>query len=267
MATTSALPNPPSPREFYIEYPLYEEFTFPDGQDLESWTIEYFGGTLDAFCPDCGAHSIFSHTPQQTHFAEDAWVRDHLFEVVLVCSRDRKHQLYFLFQVRGRTMQKIGQFPSLATLNLHDVKQYSSVLNSESFREFNKAIGLAAHGVGIGSFVYLRRIFEGLVEEAHVAARADSSWVETTYQQARMSEKIQLLACRLPKFLVDNHALYGVLSKGIYELSEAECLAAFPAIKLGIEIVLGAKLRAADEQKQLAAAAQAIQKLAGAGGI
>lgn len=263
---TGALPKPPTPREFYIEYPLYEEFCFPDGQDREGWTIKYFGGTLDAFCPDCGTHSIFAHTPRNISHEKDAWVHDHLFEVVLVCSRDKKHQLYFLFQVRGRTMQKIGQFPSLATLNLYDVKQYSSVLKSDSFRELTKAIGLAAHGVGIGSFVYLRRIFEGLVEEAHVVARAEASWVEATYQQARMSEKIQLLAGHLPKFLVDNRVLYGVLSKGVHELSEAECLAAFPAIKLGIEIVLDAKLRAAAEQKKLAAAAQAIQKLAGAGG-
>lgn len=266
MTTTGATPKSPTPREFYIEYPLYEEFTFPDGQDRQGWNIKYFGGTLDAFCPECGAHSIFSHTPRSMSHDQDAWVHDHLFEVVLVCSREKKHQLYFLFRVRGRTMQKIGQFPSLASLNLYDVKQYSSVLKPEPFRELTKAIGLAAHGVGIGSFVYLRRIFEGLVEEAHMAARAEASWVEATYQQARMSEKIQLLASHLPTFLVENRVLYGVLSKGVHELSESECLAAFPAIKLGIEIILDAKLRTAAEHKKLAAAAQAIQRLAGASG-
>lgn len=263
---TGPPPTPPTPRQFYIEYPLYEEFNFLDGQDREGWTIKYFGGTLDAFCPGCGAHSIFAHTPRAISHEKDSWVHDHLFEVTLVCSRDKKHQLYFLFQVRGRTMQKIGQAPSLATLNLYDVKQYSAVLKPEAFRELTKSIGLAAHGVGIGSFVYLRRIFEGLVEEAHVVARVEAAWDEVKYQQARMSEKIQLLAGHLPKFLVENRVLYGVLSKGVHELSEAECLAAFPAIKLGIEIVLDAKLRTAAEQKKLAAAAQAIQKLAGAGG-
>lgn len=263
---TGALPKPPTPRQFYIGYPLYEEFTFLDGQDRDGWSIKYFGGTLDAFCPECGAHSIFAHTCHNISHEKDAWVYDHLFEVVLTCSRNKKHQLYFLFQVRGRTMQKIGQFPSLATLNLYDVKQYSGVLRPEAFRELTKAIGLAAHGVGIGSFVYLRRIFEGLVEEAHAVARSVAAWDEASYQQARMSEKIQILAPHLPMFLVDNRVLYGVLSKGVHELSEAECLAAFPAIKLGIEIILDAKLRAAAEQKKLTAAAQAIQKLAGAGG-
>jgi hypothetical protein len=258
--------TPPTPRQFYIDYPLYEEFTFAEGQDREGWTIKYFGGTLDSFCPGCGTHSIFAHTFHNLPHDKDAWVHDHLFDVTLVCSRNKSHQLYFLFQVRGRSMQKIGQFPSLATLNLYDVKQYASILKPEAFRELTKAIGLAAHGVGIGSFVYLRRIFEGLVEESHDLARAEPAWDEAAYQSARMSERIQLLAGHLPKFLVDNRVMYGVLSKGVHELSENECLNAFSAIKVGIEIVLDAKLRAAAEQKKLAAAAQAIQRLAGAGG-
>ena len=93
----------------------------------------------------------------------------------------------------------------------------------------------------MGSFVYLRRIFEGLVEEAHRAAHSSLGWDEVLYQQSRMSERIRLLEPYLPKFLVENRALYGILSKGIHELSEDECLAAFPAVNLGIEIVLDAK--------------------------
>jgi hypothetical protein len=255
--------NLPAPGEFYISYPLYEEVSFPEGKDFNGWIIKYFGGTLDAYCPECGAHSIFSHQPRQVSHDKDSWVYDHLFEVTLVCSRDKKHHLYFLFQVRGRTMQKIGQFPSLATLNLYDVRQYAQVLEKDTFREFTKAIGLAAHGVGVGSFVYMRRIFEGLVEEAHRAAQVHPDWDESLYLRSRMNDRIQLLAAYLPKFLVENRALYGILSKGIHELSEGECLAAFPAIKIGIEIVLDEKLRTAAEQKKLAAAAVAIQKLAG----
>ena len=256
----------PTPRQFYIDYPLYEEVEFAEGQDSAGWAIKYFGKTLDAYCPECEAHSIFAHEPKQISWDEDSWVRDHLFEVALTCSREKKHQLYFLFQVHGRTIQKFGQFPSLATLNLYDVRQYASVLEKEAFREFTKAIGLAAHGVGVGSFVYLRRIFEGLVEDAHQTAVSSPIWDEPAYQQSRMSERLQLLAPHLPMFLVENRLLYGVLSKGIHELSEGECLAAFPAVKLGIEIVLDAKLRLATEQKKLAAAALAIQKLGGASG-
>jgi hypothetical protein len=260
VAITVALP--PTPEEFYITYPLYQEFDFVKGQESKGWKIKYFSGTIDAYCPDCGCHSIFSHSPKQTSYGDDVWIIDHLFEVTLVCSRVKKHQLYFLFQVNGRTMQKIGQFPSLATLNMFDVRSYSSVLNKETFRELTKAIGLAAHGVGIGSFVYLRRIFENLVEEAHKAALVSASWDEDAYSRSRMGEKILQLEHLLPKFLVENRQMYGILSKGIHELTETECLAAFPVVKLGIEIILDAKIRSLEQQKKLTKAALAIQQLA-----
>ena len=269
-STTSPVPPeppaqavPPTPKQFYIEFPLYEEFTFEKNQSREGWKIKYFGGTMDAFCPECGTHSIFSHSPQNIQHQPDSWEFDHLFPVTLTCSRNKEHQLYFLFRVRGRSMQKIGQFPSLATLNLYDVHQYATVLAKESFREFTKAIGLAAHGVGVGSFVYLRRIFEGLIEEAHQRALAHPSWDETEYTKSRMGEKIQLLGASLPKFLVEHRSLYGILSKGIHELTEEDCLKAFPVVKLGIEIILDAKLREQEERKKLEEASRAIQRLAG----
>lgn len=257
----NTLKQPPTPEEFYISYPLYETFTFTKEQDPAGWKIKYFSGTIDAYCPECGSHSIFTRTPKQTSYEDDAWVHDHLFEISLICSRNKDHFLYFLFKVQGRTMQKIGQFPSLATLNLYDVRQYAPVLEKEAFRELTKAIGLAAHGVGVGSFVYLRRIFEGLVEEAHQLATNEANWDETTYIKGRMSEKILQLGSYLPRFLVENRSLYGILSKGVHELSEAECLSAFPVVKLGIEIILDAKNREIAERKKLEQAASAIQGL------
>lgn len=255
--------TPPTPKQFYIEYPLYEEFTFDKSQTRDGWEIKYFDGTIDTFCPECGSHSIFSHSPRSIQYQEDSWMYLPLFDVVLTCSRNKEHQLYFLFQVRGRTVQKIGQFPSLAALNLYDVRQYSAVLTKPAFREFTKAIGLAAHGVGVGSFVYLRRIFEGLIEEAHQRALPDTEWDEEEYGRSRMGEKIQLLTFHLPKFLVEHRSLYGILSKGIHELTEEECLKAFPVVKLGIEIILDAKLRERQERKKLEEASLAIQHLSG----
>lgn len=262
-AASSVPVTPPTPKQFYIEYPLYEESTFDKSQSRDGWKIKYFGGTIDTFCPECGSHSIFSHSPRSIQHEADSWEYNHLFEVVLTCSRNKEHQLYFLFQVRGRTIQKIGQFPSLATLNLYDVRQYSAALTKEAFREFTKAIGLAAHGVGVGSFVYLRRIFECLIEEAHQRAQSDTGWDETEYAKSRMGEKILLLTAHLPKFLVEHRSLYGILSKGIHELTEEECLKAFPVVKLGIEIILDAKLREQQERKKLEEASRAIQRLSG----
>lgn len=159
-------------------------------------------------------------------------------------------------------MQKIGQYPSLADLNTYDVRQYSAVLSREDFKEFTKAIGLAAHGVGVGSFVYLRRIFENLVDAAYQIAKSDNGWDDEAYRSGRMAERIQLLAGYLPEFLVENRSIYKILSQGVHELTEQECLAAFPVVKMGIELVLDEKLAAAAKQLKLEQAKKAIHGLA-----
>lgn len=255
--------TPPTPEEFYISYPLYEVVHFDESQSQQGWLIKYFQGTIDTYCPSCRNHSIFRCSPREITQNPEAWVKDHMFPIVLTCSRDSDHQLYFLFRVRDRDMQKIGQFPSLADLNLFDVKKYAAILDKNLFKEFTRAIGLAAHGVGVGSFVYLRRIFESLIELASQEASLEPSWNQEAYANARVSEKILLLASKLPDFLVQNRALYGILSKGVHELTEDECLKAFPVVKVGIEIILDAKLRASEEQRKLQEAAKAIQRLAG----
>lgn len=258
--------QPPSPEQFYIEYALYDEFKFLDSEDEAAWRIKYFSDTIDAYCPGCGSHSIFSNSNGNISYDKSLGAKDAHFAITLICSRSRSHTLYFLFRVKDRVMQKIGQYPSLASLNMYDVQKYAHVLDKKLFRELTKAIGLAAHGVGVGSFVYLRRIFETLVEEAHQLALAAPGWDEPVYQRSRMGEKIQILSDQLPKFLVDNRAMYSILSKGVHELEESECLAAFPVVKIGIEVILDEKIRKAAEQKKLEDAARAIQKLSGGAG-
>ncbi len=184
-----------------------------------------------------------------------------MFSIQIQCTRDRRHKQLFIFEAIGQTIQKIGQLPSIAELNLFDVKKYSKVLEQKYFRELTKAIGLASHGVGVGSFVYLRRIFEFLIEESHLILKEGSAWDEETYKRARMNEKIEMLSAELPEFLVENKSMYSILSKGIHELSENECLKAFPIVKVGIEIILDEKIEKLNKEKKLAEAKKALSSL------
>lgn len=253
---------PPSPQEFYISYPLYQGFTFAQEESQAGWEVMFSQEPIDTYCPECNSHSIFrrqitgtiSHNP-------DAWEGDGQFAIRLKCSRNTDHQLYFMFNVEGRTMQKIGQYPSLADLNTYDVRQYAAVLDKEDFKELNKAIGLAAHGVGVGSFVYLRRIFENLVDAAYQNAKKEDGWEDDAYRNGRMADRIQLLAGYLPDFLVENRSMYKILSQGLHELTEEECLAAFPILKMGIELVLDEQLAAKAKQQKLEQAKKAIHGL------
>jgi hypothetical protein len=259
----SNIPKYPTPKEFLIDLPLYEVVTFSD-DDLEDGRKLYcFNETLDTYCPECNQHSIFSRLGSYSTTSQtDVWVDAGRFVITLGCSRDRSHTLFFLFTAEGNSIQKIGQLPSIASLNLFDVKKYSKVLEKKYFQELTKSIGLASHGVGVGSFVYLRRIFEFLIEEAHKSTISLEGWDEAAYKKARMNDKIEMLKTQLPEFLVDNKSMYSILSKGIHELSENECLAAFPVVKLGIEIILDDKLERMRREQKLAEAQKAISALA-----
>ncbi|MGD9725837.1 MAG: hypothetical protein AB7R40_14025 [Nitrospiraceae bacterium] len=91
-------------------------------------------------------------------------------------------------------------------------------------------------------FVYLRRLFEALIEKARQTAAAEPGWDEAAFKNARMDEKIAILRQHLPKFLVDNRALYGIMSMGVHMLSKARCLEAFPVVRVGIELMLDERL-------------------------
>jgi hypothetical protein len=237
----------------------------PDDDNKSGFKLVFGQGPIDAFCPDCRSHSIFNRIEAQNEPHEsEAWLWNERLILFFQCSRNSHHKLTFWIQVDDdeRTIQKVGQFPSVADLNTHDVRKYRGVLDRNTFVELTKAIGLAAHGVGIGSFTYLRRIFENLVEEAHQKAMVIDGWDEIAYGKGRMDDKIKALSNYLPAFLVENRAMYGILSKGIHELSEEDCLKAFPAVKIGIEIILDAKLHAEAERKKLEEARRAIQALA-----
>ncbi len=46
----------------------------------------------------------------------------------------------------------------------------------------------------------------------------------------------------LPQFMVDKKIIYGILSKGIHELSEKECLDFFDTLRESITLILEQKI-------------------------
>ncbi|MDD9174023.1 hypothetical protein PVK63_04000 [Aliivibrio sp. S2TY2] len=251
--------------DFIVNKPLYEVCEYSDNELSKGAELFQFNQSFDCFCPECGEHSIFrgySSINVRVLDKPNVWVNRGMFEIYAECSRVKTHRLVFMFIANGKTIQKIGQLPSLASLHLYDVKKYSKVLEKQYFQEFTKAVGLATHGVGVGFFVYLRRIFEALIEDAHQKLKGSVGWNETVYVQSRMQEKIEILANELPDFLVKNKNIYGILSKGIHELSEDECLNAFPIVKLGIELILDERIEAKEKAAKLESAHKAMQALA-----
>ena len=166
-------------------------------------------------------------------------------EVIFVCSRYNTF-FHFLIHIEvydsKKIISKVGQYPSVADFHISQIHKYDKVLPKDKMREFTKAIGLAANGIGIGSFVYLRRIFEHLVSEAFEKAKSENDEFDAdAFSKAKMNNKIQMLSGYLPDFLVENYSIYGILSKGIHELSEEDCKSYFSILRESIEMILDEK--------------------------
>lgn len=164
--------------------------------------------------------------------------------ITFICQRYHNELVTLVYHdYEKSTIMKVGQYPSVADIHIGEIKQYNKVLNENLMKEFTKAIGLAANGVGIGSFVYLRRIFEQLIIEALNEAVSDNpNFDKKQFEASRVDEKIDALKEHLPKFLYENKRIYGILSKGIHELTEEECLTYFDCMRSSIELILDEKL-------------------------
>lgn len=284
------VPNPPT---VLLATPMYSAIGYEEEEVWSILDILYFAGTYDSFCRKCGRESTFQMLQRdrpagyvrnlnkerlermQGVKATLPKLDDGVYHLQASCTRVNHHKQDFVLfaetevipKEKGfefkRSIQKIGQHPSYGDLHILQVKKYTHVLTPEQLGELTRAIGLASHDVGVGAYVYLRRIFEALVEEARRLAEKDAGWDQEQYQRSRMAEKIAQLKAHLPTFLVEHAAMYSLLSKGVHELSEAECLKHFETLRLGIELILDERLEQRQRAQKVAAAKAAIQKAVG----
>lgn len=159
-----------------------------------------------------------------------------MFVFSFKCTMNPEHTIDYIVLAEGNTFKKIGQSPSVADLTFPELDEYRKVITPDLRREFGRAIGLFASGIGAGSYVYLRRILEALLMQAK--ADAGNAIDEDAFAMARVGDKITMLREYLPKMLTENSTVYGILSKGIHELKEEECLAYFPVVKDCIYMIL-----------------------------
>lgn len=154
-----------------------------------------------------------------------------------VCSMNEEHHLDYIVLTTDNSMMKIGQYPTVADMTFPELDDYKQVISRQDRKELGTAIGLFASGVGAGSYVYLRRILERLVYQAKV--KAGDMIDDEKFEKAKVAERIKMLEGYLPEVLIKNTTVYGILSKGIHELSEEECLKYFPVVKECIYQILG----------------------------
>lgn len=154
------------------------------------------------------------------------------------CSKDEAHRLDYVVLADQSSIMKIGQYPSVADMDFPELKKYQKILSKDDMKEIRRAIGLYAQGIGVGSYVYLRRIVERLIYKAQDKAIKDGAATQEEIENKRVVDRIKELKDYLPDVFVNNATIYGIISKGIHELSEEECLQYFPVLKECIFIIL-----------------------------
>lgn len=212
---------------------------------------------LDAFCNGCGRPSIFKsyRLPnvgggagmRQMARADDWMFKPTSFTTVISCQRCPRNYTYY-FRQTAKDLMKVGQYPSMEDILASDLQPYRKLLRPEDFAELRRAGGLISHGIGIGSFVYLRRIFERLIA-LHYDELKKADKVVDGFWDMRMDDKIQALASVLPPALVKYRKTYAILSKGLHELDEDTCRKHYPVVRAAIIRILEQDLQARQSQE------------------
>ena len=158
--------------------------------------------------------------------------------ITLCCAMDSTHRLDYVILAYEKYLIKIGQYPSIATLSFSELDEYRHVMDDSVRKEFGTALGLFANGVGIGAYIYLRRIFETILLKASETAIDEGKIEKKAFNEAKVIDKIKMIKDELPETIVDNPVLYGIISKGVHELSEEECIEYFPVMKDSILLIL-----------------------------
>ena len=183
----------------------------------------------------------------------------HIFVFSFQCTMNPKHKIDYIVLAEGNCFKKIGQYPSVADLAFPELDTYKKIISATDRREFGRALGLYASGIGAGSYVYLRRIFERMLMQAK--EMAGNTIDEEDFRKAHVDERITMLSNYLPNVLTGNPTIYGILSKGIHELSEEECLAYFPVLKECIQMILGEWEELRKKKEQETALTSALSKI------
>lgn len=211
---------------------------------------------FDSFCPKCKKESTFrdlftnrdiSSTNlnvnldyQKNRIVTNftlARLNEYVFIKEYMCSRNHSHIHSFYFLFDGKHLTKVGQtLPPTASFAIES-KKYAKYFPSIQ-KELFISMKLYSDSLGVAAILYLRRIFEKLINKAATEYLLSHPEDEVKIKEARMADRIDILKDVLPDFLVENKSMYSILSSAVHELEEDVCLSAYPFIKDSILLIL-----------------------------
>ena len=251
--------------ELFTNTPPYKKVEIAIDEYL---SINDIGKTIsiDDYCENCGAEKVFichsnlqlenikksadttNHLPySDLNFLKNFFINninDYKTTIFkFVCAKCGEIH-YFSVLFESDFMVKYGQYPSYSTQNVKKVEKYKNLI-SKYYPELKKSLNAYSQGMGVASFVYLRRILEWLVEEKCLDDEKSLKFVDKL-DKVEKREKI------IPDdFLEIKNQIYSVLSKGVHEYSEEECLDMYNVVFFVIESILENELNKKEKKRRI----------------
>jgi hypothetical protein len=269
-----SLPALPDVGDICMNLPLYR--IIAKGERAQAFAEELTDAVfqLDAYCVQCQRETPFKKwvlkipdtkvppTLVSTRTPMPRKTPASMFQhITAVCCRCGKHY-FFYFGAYRDGIAKVGQVPSPADIASPDTLRFRGELPELDLRELEHATRMFSLGIGVAAFVYLRRIFERLLDRHHQAFVSANGAIEG-YERMTWEDRVLALRTVLPVEVVENRRVYSILSLGIHELNEDECLAYYPVMRAAIIDILEQDLAAKQRAKASAELRSAVADIGG----
>lgn len=176
------------------------------------------------------------------------------FDVELKCPVCNE-TIYFYYVYEKGCITKINTYPNLMNGLKQKFRKYEA-LNNDDFNYNNELITgcylFYNSNSGIGSFCYLRRCLENFVKD-YTNDLYDEGIITNKYNPVlKFEDKIGIIENELDKDIYDMlKPLYSILSLGIHELKEQDCLDIFEQVKDILEILLDERIEKINKKNKI----------------
>ena len=167
---------------------------------------------------------------------------------------DEKLTMIFLYE--KNCIAKVYQSFISDIIKDEDIQQFKKMklLNEDDLKELNNANKCKKLGMNIASFVYMRRIFENMLQRIYEAHQS-----EVTIKDIDLfvKDKVKLLKPYLPILMNEEVSsdkyikLYKLLSEGIHKLNEDICESLYNIIKELLLMILEKEMQEKKNRKNL----------------
>lgn len=172
---------------------------------------------------------------------------------------DEKLTMIFLYE--KNCIAKVYQSFISDIIKDEDIQQFKKMklLNEDDLKELNNANKCKKLGMNIASFVYMRRIFENMLQRIYEAHQSEVTIKDSSkkFIDLFVKDKVKLLKPYLPILMnkevsSDKYIkLYKLLSEGIHKLNEDICESLYNIIKELLLMILEKEMQEKKNRKNL----------------